>query len=728
MPDQDVNLAAREAALTSLFSAVGLQCDAAKLRREFADAGESKELIGSTVEERLDWVGHIGHDLGLRTSLASATVEDALTVVRGGQALVTTDGKGRWFVLRPTKGGKKVELLCFGGEGDEGSSPVFVSASSLRETLVAASEVKLSWLVGGAAAPNELAVSEAPSGEPLTPFQRLLRLMNPERQDVLVVVIFAITIGFFLLATPIAVQSIVNSVALGGTLQPLVAVAIFLALALTFAATLSAIQTWVVELIQRRLFVRAFSDLAGRLPRVQSWLYDSGFRAERVNRFFDVLTIQKSAAKLLIDALGVVLAIIVGLGVLAFYHPFLLAFDLVLLAVIAIVVLGPRRRGERTAIQESSAKYEVAAWLEEIASSPLAFRNSGSEAWVFERADALSRNWVAARSTHFRTLFGQILGALALQVVASTSLLAIGGVLVIQGSLTLGQLVAAELIVSAVVASVAKMGKFLETWYDLIAALAKVGSLLDLPVESSLGEHHGFGLGHDAARDPYARRPKSVVGAELEMLDVSWSAKHGPTRIEAASLCVKPGERVALTGLNGAERLAMVDLVWRLRIPDAGVIRLDGRDLRDLSPDFLRREVSVVSQIEVIHGSVRDNVRLRRGFVSNDDARVALECVGLREVFARFEGGLDEVLHPDARLIGDDDLRQLMLARAIAGDPRLLVIDSCGSGAGAKFRQGIESILARDDQRTILVLTNESEIPKGCDRTIALGPTSPQQV
>ena len=711
--------------LTRLFEAVGQDFSPAELAEKCAEQSARPAVAESTsasdsVRDRLDVLAHVGHDAGLRTHTAVATVADALKVVRAGQPLVATDELGRrWCVIRLGRGGR-IEIHSIGADfqGDPGQE-VHLKRASEKEILSllgVGEEAEVHWLVASSSTPNA-AATQTESGKALTNFQRLRLLLAPERGDILVVLIFAITIGVFMLATPIAVQAIVNLVSQGGTIQPLVSVVIFLALALIFLSTLFGIQTWVVELMQRRLFVRAVADLAARLPRVESTEYDTGFGPERVNRFFDVVTVQKAVAKLLIDGLGVLLGIVVGLTVLAFYHPFLLAFDVVLLLVIAIIVFGPVRRGERTAIVESTAKYKVAAWLQEIARSPLAFRAAGADTWINEKADALSRDWVAARTGHFKTLMAQIVGALALQVVASTSLLAIGGYLVLQGSLTLGQLVAAELIVSAVVFSVAKMGKQMETWYDLMAAVAKVGSLLDLPIESSHGEHHA-----QAQHQLSGPRPSGqAVGRKLELLGVTFKSTTCPTQFDRIDLEIEAGERVLIRGLDGASRLAMVDLIWRLRHPTSGVIRLEERDIRDLAPDFLRREVAVVSQVEVVHGTVRDNVRLRRPFVLNDDVRSALACVGLREIFAEFEGGLDAVMHPDARILSDDDLRRLMVARALAGDPGVLVIDS-GGGSGSKFWHAISQVLARKDGRTVIVLTNDGGDSDGYDRIIDLQP------
>ena len=412
-----------------------------------------------------------------------------------------------------------------------------------------------------------------------------------------------------------------------------------------------------------------------------------------MNRFFDVLTVQKGASKLLIDALGVVLSIVVGLSVLAFYHPLLLAFDAGLLVVIAIIVFGPLRRGEATAIAESSAKYKVAAWLEEIARSPYTFKAGGSEQWIFERSDALTRSWLETRTLHFRTLFRQISGALALQVVASVALLGIGGFLVIQGSLSLGQLVAAELIVTAVVVSVAKMGKHLETWYDVMAGVHKVGQLLDLPIESREGESIP-GIAHGTS-------------GGLEVNGLAWKNGRGQTLFTDVSFKLEPGQNMAVTGPSGSGKTALLDLLWRMREPAAGVIRLDGRDVRDLSLDALRRDVALVSSTEAVHGTLRENVRLRRPFVSGDDVRRAIDCAGLRSVVDGLPDGLDTVLHPSSRALTQSELERLMLARAVAGSPRVLVVDGLFDGLESSLCESVRDSLFDPEAPWSLVIVSD---------------------
>ena len=271
-----------------------------------------------------------------------------------------------------------------------------------------------------------------------TPLRRLIELIRPERSDLWSVVMFAVIVGGLTLATPIAVQQLVNSVALGGLMQPVVVLALLLIAVLGFSAALSVIEAYVVEIIQRRVFVRVVGDIARRLPRVQFDVFDRKNGPELVNRFFDVVTIQKVGATLLLDGIALVLQTAIGLLVLSFYHPLMLAFGVVLVSGIAVIVFAFGRGAVATAIAESKSKYEVAAWLEEIARHANEFKPIGAGRYALERADDLSRNYLRARGAHYRIVLRQLAGAYGLQVVASGALLGLGGGLVIAGTVDAG--------------------------------------------------------------------------------------------------------------------------------------------------------------------------------------------------------------------------------------------------------------------------------------------------
>ena len=307
------------------------------------------------------------------------------------------------------------------------------------------------------------------------PWLRLRAFFGLERRELWIVVIYALVLGSVSLAVPVAAQSLVNTVAFGSVLQPLVALTILLLGVLTFAGVLGVLETYVVEVLQRRVFVRVADDFGRRIPSVRADVLDKKFGPELVNRFFDVLTIQKSLSGLLLDGLTIALQTIIGMILLGFYHPLLLAFDVVLVVLLSLVlVLG--RGAVATGLKESSAKYKTAAWLEDVSRASHLFRGVKAQQYAAQRTEMLCRDYLSARKRHFRILLRQITGGFGLQIVAMVALLGVGGWLVIDRQLTLGQLVAAELVIASIGASFVKLGKNLEKLYDLNVGVMKVAS------------------------------------------------------------------------------------------------------------------------------------------------------------------------------------------------------------------------------------------------------------
>ncbi|MCB9850224.1 MAG: ABC transporter ATP-binding protein [Phycisphaerales bacterium] len=493
----------------------------------------------------------------------------------------------------------------------------------------------------------------------MSPLRRLLRLLAPERREIIIVIAFAIGVGVLTLATPVAVQALVNIVSFGGMHQPLLVLAVLLLGFLSLAGAIRALKAYMVEMLQRRLFVRVVTDLGYRLPRVHVESFDRSHGPELVNRFFDVLTVQKVGATLLLDGVAVVLQTTIGLLILAFYHPFLLAFDVVLIALINVVLFVLGRGAVRTAISESKAKYAVAASLEEIARNPMSFKQVGGPELARSRADALAVGYVEARQKHYRVVFRQVVSSLALQALAATALLTLGGWLVINGQLTLGQLVAAELIVSIVLASFAKLGQKLESFYDLLAAVDKLGQLLDLRMERDSG---------------HALAP-TTPGARLELINLAFQFPGSRAALTKFNLTVESGERIRVAGGHGAGKSTLADLLYGLRLPTAGRIELDGVDLREISLASLRSQVAVVKGVELIEGTIEDNISMGRQEVSAGDIRAALDAIGILTEIRELPDGLGTVLNSNGAPLSSGTSRRLMLARAIAGKPRLIVID-----------------------------------------------------
>jgi putative ABC transport system ATP-binding protein len=531
---------------------------------------------------------------------------------------------------------------------------------------------------------------EDPHHMHLRPWDRVKALLALERDDVWVVVIYSAAVGVLTLATPIAVQSLVGTVAFGTLLQPIVVLALLFLVALGFQSALKALETIVIETLQARFFARVSLDVAYRLPRVQR---DEAHPVtpELVNRFFDVPTVQKSLATVLTDGLEAVMQIVIGLLVLAFYHPALLALDLVLVTATLLLVLLPLRRGVRTAFDESKYKYALAAWLQELARAPAAFRGTGGSALASARADALTREYLSARRRHFSVIFGQTVSALAVHVVASAVLLGFGGYLVVNQSLTLGQLIAAELIVGAVTLSITKFGKILEASYDLVVGLAKVGHLIDLEIDTQ-----------EAA--------ETFPGAGPLPLRLSKVEVDG----QAISLEVSAGAKVALVGARGG---ALGELLAGVSRPSSGAYEVNGVDVRRARSVGLHDVVALVRVDDLFAGTLQENVSLTRPGVTPAEVRAAIERVGLEDDVRALPDGYETELGERGAPLSQSQALRLVVARALASNPRLIIVDDTLDSLDPVARsRAVAALTRRDAPWTLVALVSDpaSALARAC--------------
>jgi ABC-type bacteriocin/lantibiotic exporter with double-glycine peptidase domain len=532
-------------------------------------------------------------------------------------------------------------------------------------------------------------------------------VLAPERGDLWVVLIYGIAVGVLSLAVPIAAQSLVNTAAFGTLLQPVVVLALVVFGMMVLAGGLRGIQVAVAERLQQRLFARMAIDVAHRLARTRQEAWDEHRGTELVNRFLDVMTIQKATALILLDGFAILLQTVIGMTLLALYSPFLLGFDVLLLAGMAFVIFGLGRGAVRTSVEESYRKYEVVAWLEELARVPLAFKGPHGATLALRQADEVTQAYLEARQGHFRVLLRQVLGSLALQAVASALLLGLGGWLVVRQQLTLGQLVAAELVVTPVVSSFAKVGKYLESLYDLLAAVDKVGYLFDLPLERAGGEP----LSGSGARP-----------ASLRFQGVTLTPP-GPGRpmLEEVTLEVAPGSRVAVMGPHGSGKSMLMSLALGLRMPTRGTVELDGMDLREARVEEVRSQVALVRGIDLFEGTLLDNIRVGREGLSPQEVREALAAVRLLEEVTALPEGLQTHLSGGHLPLSTGQAQRLMLARALAGRPRLLVLDEALDSLDADVRtQVLDTVLAPGAPWTVLLTTHVPELAARCERVLRL--------
>ena len=652
------------------------------------------------------WTAESAESIGLATKTVDCTVGEALQLLSSGKRLVirksaTADvqggDEGEWWLLQMVASHR-----CQIAQANTRTDNSIISRRKVKRLL---RSIENDGRVRCVVVRTDVSLGSHET-RGLKPLARTWSLLRPEWPDIWIVLVFAFIVGLLMLATPIAVESLVNTVAFGRFLQPVIVLAIILLTFLAFSAAMRALQTYVVELVQRRLFARVAGDLAYRLPRAKIEDTDSVYLPELANRFFEIVTVQKVTAQLLLDGIGLILTATIGMAVLGFYHPWLLGFDVVMMASIAVIIFVLGKGAIPSAVKESKHKYYMASWLEDISRCPTTFRTAGGAALALERADRLVHEYLEARHKHFSILLRQILFALGLQAVASTALLGIGGWLVISQQLTLGQLVAAELIVTVIVGAFAKLGKHMESFYDLIASVDKLGILFDLPTE-----HHD-GLMEVASDAP----------AQVQLQNVQYSGRPGGRLFGSVNAVVQSGETCALLGPSGCGKSTLLDMIYGLRLPSGGHITIDDFDPLELRPDVLRSHVALVRRSEIFHGTLEENIHLHRPDVTSADVRHALEAVGLYEHVLSLPDGFDTKLNGAGSPLSSSQRDFLCLARAIAARPRLLLIDGLfDSLADDELEMALSYVLSPDREWTVIVATGRRSIATQCQQVIEVG-------
>lgn len=536
------------------------------------------------------------------------------------------------------------------------------------------------------------------------PFVLLWKLLLPEQKDILTVIAISSVAGILMLSVPVTAQQLVRTVTFATLYQPIVVLSLILLGLLGFVAALQTLQAYVAELIQRRLFIRVAGTVARHLPRVSPQAWQQMNVPEVMNRFLDIVVVQKVVASLLVDGIGILLTTVIGMSVMAFYHPFLLGYDVLLLGFLALVVFGLGRRGVQTAILESKAKYNVVAWLETMARCPSIFQSFGVDALACDRADVLCAQYLQQRRAHFRILLRQVVMILFIQVIATTALLGLGGYLVLQEQLTLGQLVAAELIVAMIVASFAKLGKHIEGWYDLLAAVDKLAHLTDLPLQSSEGIVGVSRKGPARLTIRHRDRTRHTPGSDEKSIDAAEST-------DETDMVVEPGCMVALWNWDEKVVESIRQAFAGSRSREGWMVTVDGVDLADFRPDLVAAHVAVACRQEFLPATIAENIHLHRLGITDADVLRTLDITGLTEEFQQTQISHSDGMQPSGWPLTFSQALHVVLARTLIGRPRAVVIDGLFDLMGDNdLRDCVSRLALISADTTIVIITNQVRV------------------
>ncbi|MBK9763799.1 MAG: ATP-binding cassette domain-containing protein [Flavobacteriales bacterium] len=544
---------------------------------------------------------------------------------------------------------------------------------------------------------------------PITPWQRLGRLLRVDKREIGHIYLYALVGGAISLSLPLGVQAIINLISGGQVATSWGVLIAFVTVGVGFTGALQVMQLALAENIQQRLFARSALEFAYRIPRITYEAASGRYLPELVNRFFDTMTVQKGLAKLLLDIPLALLQIILSLILLAIYHPFFIAFGLFLVLLLVLIFRFTGQRGLATSLEESSYKYKVAYWLEELGRNQGTFKMVGRTQMPLERTDELVGKYVGARKAHFKILLGQYSAMVVFKVVLTLLLLAIGGVLVMNEQMNLGQFVAAEIVILLLINAVEKIILNIASVYDVVTALEKIGQVTDIELERTGGLE--------------ILSTSVDQGLEVRVKDLryhsGWSERNV---LDGLDLHLAPGEKVCLGGTTGAGKSTLLRILGGGIPAAAGSVTLDGHPMTSLDLEHVRSMIGdSLSDENVFTGSVMDNITVGRKWITEEQLIEACKVTGLFDQLAMLPHGLLTQLDPQGARLPRSLVKRIVLARGIIGRPRLLLLeDSLKDWETAQREQLLGWITDAERPWTLLIVSNDKWVQERCSRVLEL--------
>jgi ABC-type bacteriocin/lantibiotic exporter with double-glycine peptidase domain len=541
----------------------------------------------------------------------------------------------------------------------------------------------------------------------LSAWQRLLGLLKLDKRDILQVFYYAIFAGIVNLSLPLGIQAIINLIQGAQVSTSWIILVILVTLAVAFVGVLQLMQIRIIENVQQKIFTRSAFEFAYRFPKIKMNQLLNFYPPELANRFFDTLNVQKGLSKILIDFPAALLQIILGLLLLSFYHPFFIIYGILLLLLIYIVFKFTAQRGMETSLDESKNKYKVAHWIQEVARSIISFKLSGKTSLAMNKTDALVSDYLSARESHFKILVIQFIQMIGFKVLVTLGLLLIGGILVLNQEMNIGQFVAAEIIILLVISSVEKLILGLETFYDLLTSLEKLGQVVDKELEPQQGEK------------PFKDDESFVVELDNVSYNVPGRSKH---IIDSVSLNITPKCAILIRGGSGSGKSTLLRLMAGIIEPDQGDIFVNNVSLKSINLNYYRAHLGQsLTEESPFEGSILENITFGDTDISDEDVYWALEKTGLTQFVKEQPKGIKTMLYPEGQQIPYVITKKIVLARSIVRKPKLLILKDPLDQFGIEETKEIMNFLSGKDRPwALVVVSHNDEWVNHCTRIITM--------
>ena len=542
----------------------------------------------------------------------------------------------------------------------------------------------------------------------MKPLKRFKNLILIDKQDIYQIILYSIIAGLISLSLPLGIQSIINFIQAGKVSTSWMVLVLIVVIGVAFVGLLKIMQFRITENLQQKIFVRSSFEFAYRFPKIKfNQLYNQ-YPPELANRFFDTITVQKGVSKLLLDSSGAALQIIFGIILLSFYHSFFIFFGLLLLILLYLIFKINFNTGLQTSLKESKYKYKIAHWLQEIARNHLSFKSNTTFDYSLHKNDELVTEYLKQRESHFNVLLKQFIQLTGFKVIITAGLLLIGGILVINQQMNIGQFVAAEIIILSIITAVEKLFSGLELFYDVLTSLEKLGTVVDLELEES------------TENSTYVIDQNNIT---IETQNISFQYPNAEKEtLKNISLSIKPKQHTVIDGENGSGKTTLIRLLARIIEPTTGSIFINNTNYKKFSAAIYRSSIGLVTAQETpFEGTILENITCNNAEIKMDKVNELLDKSKLTDAIKALPTGLDTPISSEGKQINSSTIQKIVLARCIINQPRLLFLENPLDKIDEENSKEILDYLCEEQQPwTLVVVSKNNYWKKICKQRIVL--------
>ncbi|MBX2904714.1 MAG: ATP-binding cassette domain-containing protein [Taibaiella sp.] len=535
---------------------------------------------------------------------------------------------------------------------------------------------------------------------------RFLEILRHERHEISSIYFYSIFAGLVQLSLPLGIQSIISFVLGGAISTSLVLLVIVVILGVFLNGLLQVNQMKIIEKIEQRLFVRYSFQYAHTIPNLSPKEINGYYLPELVNRFFDTISLQKGIAKILLDMPAASIQILFGLILLSFYHPIFIFFGILLLSTLYLILRTTGNRGLETSIEESNYKYKVAGFLQELARVITTFKFSRNRELHIWKTDDFVSGYLNARTAHFNILLFQYWTLIIFKVLIVSAMLIIGGYLLVNQQLNIGQFIAAEIVILMVLGSVEKLIVNLDKVYDVLTSIDKINKVTDKPTEE-WGQ-----LSFD-----------DITGSlKISLKDVSFGYDDGKEVLHHVSLEIESGKTVCIAGRESSGKSTLLRLLSGSYKNYRGSIMINGISLSNYDARTVRRNTGILVQVQdIFHGTLRENICVGDDSISHFEMNELAELVGLKSFIDQHAEGYELMLYPTGQHLSAKVIKMILLMRALIHKPAMLLLEEPWLELEEQYAENIKRyLLSYPKDKVLVVVTSDESFARLCDKVIVM--------